>query len=212
MISICPTVTAFSVGEYREQINHIKSFAHRVHLDLMDGDFAPSVSPPLEDVWWPRHFVADIHLMYKRPMDYISQLQHLRPHMVVIHAEAAVHHMHFAAELHKVGIKAGLCLLQDTPVANVAQILHSFDHILIFSGHLGFHGGHADLSITEKIDEVRSHDGDIEIGWDGGITDQNAPALVAAGVTVLNVGGFIQKSADPRAAYKKLQEAVGNPR
>lgn len=208
MVVICPTVTAFDLQTYREQLLQIKPFARRVHLDLMDGDFAPSLSPGLDDIWWPHEMVADIHLMYRRPMDYLPQLIQLRPNMVVVHAEAEVHHMHFAAELHKAGIKAGLCVLQDTPIRNVTQIMHSFDHVLVFSGHLGYHGGHADMGILTKIDEIRANDADIEIGWDGGINDQNAAALVAGGVSVLNVGGYIQKSPDPDVAYRTLEQIV----
>lgn len=208
MVAICPTVTAFDLTVYREQLLQIKPFAKRVHLDLMDGDFAPTVSPELSDIWWPPELVADIHLMYRRPMDHLSQLLRLHPNMVVVHAEAEVHHMHFAAELHKAGIKVGLCVLQDTPIRNVTQIMHSFDHVLIFSGHLGYHGGHADMGILSKIDEIRANDSDIEIGWDGGINDQNADNLVAAGVSVLNVGGFIQKADDPAAAYHTLERIV----
>ena len=47
------------------------------------------------------------------------------------------------------------------------------------------------------------------IGWDGGINADNVVELVRAGVEVLNVGGFIQHSSDPGAAYAKL-EAVTN--
>ncbi len=47
---------------------------------------------------------------------------------------------------------------------------------------------------------------ELEIGWDGGVNDTNAAILVQSGVDVLNVGGFIQKSKDPQAAYNKLCE------
>lgn len=204
MVGICPTVTAYTLEEYRSQINNV-SFANRLHIDLMDGQFAPTQSPPLDQLWLPPHKTCDIHLMYQRPMDYLSQLIKLRPHLVVIHNEAEVHHMHFAAELHKAGIKAGLALLAGTPVEYAEQIMHSFDHILIFSGHLGYHGGEADLSLLDKVHQVRDIHPDAEIGWDGGINKQNARQLVEAGVNVLNVGGYVQRAEDPAAAYATLK-------
>lgn len=207
MADICPTVTAYDLEEYRAQINHV-SFAERLHIDLMDGQFAPTQSPPLEQIWLPPHKTCDIHLMYQKPMDYLPQLIKLRPNMVVIHNEAEVHHMHFAAELHKEGIQAGLALLADTPVSYAEQIMHSFDHVLIFSGHLGYHGGEADLKLLDKVREVRQLHPDVEIGWDGGISDQNAKQLIGAGVDVLNVGGFIQRADDPAAAYATLKALV----
>ena len=118
--------------------------------------------------------------------------------------------MHFAAELHKAGIKTGLALLHDTPVENAYQIMHSFDHILIFSGDLGKHGGHADLTLLDKVKKVRVHHPEAEIAWDGGINDQNAAVLARGGVGVLNVGGFIQRAEDPAAAYTRLLGATAH--
>jgi ribulose-phosphate 3-epimerase len=208
MATICPTITAFDPHEYREQIERVSKFAKRLHIDLMDGVFAPTKSPELERTWWPHHIVADIHLMYQRPMDYLDMLIKLKPHMVIIHNEVDVHHMHFSAELHKHGIKTGLALLAETPEEWAEQIMHSFDHLLIFSGDLGRHGGHADLSLLDKIKKAKAHHPELEISWDGGITDQNAKALVDGGVDVLNVGGFVQKAENPQQAYATLEAVI----
>lgn len=204
MAVICPTVTAYDLDQYAEQINRLKPFAKRVHIDLMDGDFAPTKSPELKDIWWPPEFTVDIHLMYKHPMNYLERLVELKPNLVVVHNEAEVHHMHFAAELHKEGIKTGLAILQDTPVEYAYQIMHSFDHVLVFSGKLGHHGGQTDLGLLDKVHKIREHHEDAEIGWDGGINADNAKALIDGGVDVLNVGGFIQRAPDPTANYQKL--------
>ncbi len=205
MSVICPTVTAYDVEEYSRQLRVASQFAKRIHIDLMDGQFAPTESPSLNEIWLPPHGPAiDIHLMYQEPMAVLHQLVKLKPHMVVIHNEAHVHHMHFVAELHKHDIKVGLAILQETPIEYAYQIMHSFDHVLIFSGKLGHHGGEADLGLLDKVRKVREHHPEAEIGWDGGINDYNAKKLVNAGVDVLNTGGFIQNSSHPEGAYKKL--------
>lgn len=208
MAIICPTVTAFEPHQYRTQMEVLVPFAKRVHIDLMDGKFAPTKSPELERVWWPHEFVADIHLMYQKPMDYIDQLIKLKPHMVVIHNEAEVHHMHFASKLHEAGIKAGLAILRDTPIEYAFQIMHSFDQVLIFSGKLGYHGGEADLGLLDKVRKVRAHHPEAEIAWDGGINNHNAKQLVDGGVDVLNVGGYIAKADKPQEAYAKLEAVI----
>lgn len=208
MAVICPTVTAFDPNGYRKQMEAITPFAKRIHIDLMDGVFAPTKSPDLETIWWPHEIQADIHLMYRKPMDYVEQLIKLRPRMVVIHNEAHVHHMDFAAQLHQHGIEVGLAILHDTPVEYAYQIMHSFDHVLVFSGHLGRHGGEADLGLLDKVQKIREHHPEAEIGWDGGINNENAKQLIEAGVNVLNVGGYIQKSADPAAAYSQLAKLI----
>lgn len=205
---ISPTVLASTEEDFGIQMAHIAPFAERIQIDLMDGEFASPKSIGLDQVWWPHHVKADLHLMYQRPMDYLDQIIHLQPHMVIFHVEAMFHHMHMAAELHKEGILAGLAILPGTPVANIEQIISSFDHLLIFSGNLGHFGGTADLSLLKKIQEAKEHHPDLEFGWDGGVSLENAKLLVDGGVNVLNTGGAIQKADNPHAAYDALVESV----
>lgn len=210
MADICPTVTAYSIAEYSAQLQRVSNITERLHIDLMDGVFAPTKSPDIQDIWLSPGHQNDIHLMYQEPMDVIDALIKLQPSLVIIQNEAHVHHMHFASELHKHGIKVGLALLQDTPTHYAHQIMHSFDHVLVFSGKLGHHGGHADLALLEKVKDIRRHHPEVEIGWDGGVDEHNITELLAAGVDVINVGGFIQKSSDPQAAYATLLAKVEN--
>jgi ribulose-phosphate 3-epimerase len=208
MAVICPTVTAYDPHEYREQLERLLPFAKRLHIDLMDGALAPTKSPPLDQIWLPDEVIADIHLMYQRPMNYLDRLVKLKPHLVVIHYEAEVNHAHFATHLREHGIKAGLAILQPTAVEMITDLMPNFDHVLVFSGDLGHHGGQADLNLLDKVKEVRRRWPQTEISWDGGINDQNAPQLVEAGVDVLNVGGFIQKAGDPEARYNQLTKVT----
>ncbi len=206
MAIICPTVTALDEYDYNEQIKTLKTFARHIHIDLMDGQFAPTKSPDIDHIWWPPEFSADLHVMYQHPMDYIDQLIKLKPRMVIIHNEADVHHMDFAARLHAAGIEAGLAILRDTPADYTFQIVHSFDHVLIFSGNLGYQGGStADLGCLDKARQIKLHHPEVEIGWDGGINRLNASLRMVGGVDILNVGSFIKNADDPRSAYATLE-------
>ncbi len=207
MVIICPTVLASDEVDFARQMQRV-SFADRIQVDLMDGSFASPASVGLDDIWWPAGIVVDIHFMYADPFAHLEQLIKLQPHMVIVHAEASLHHMHFAAELHKEGIEAGLAIVAETPIGNVEQILSSFDHLLIFSGNLGHFGGQADLGLLAKATEAKAHHPDIEIGWDGGVNHLNALQLARGGVDVLNAGGFIQKAESPLHAYETLVQTV----
>jgi len=210
MAIIAPTITAFDEYDYNEQVKTLKGLATHVHIDLMDGVFAPTTSPDLTHVWWPHEWTVDIHLMYQKPMEVIDLLIAKRPRMVIIHNEADVHHMDFAARLHAADIEVGLAVLHDTPIEWAYQIMHSFDHVLVFSGNLGHQGGsEADLGCLDKVAKAREHHPDVEIGWDGGINAINAGVLANGGVDVLNVGGFIMHADDQRAAYESLVSEAG---
>lgn len=205
---ICPTVLAQTEEEYDRQMKKVSVLTRRLQIDLMDGEFASPKSVDLKKAWWPKDVKADIHLMYQRPMDYMPEIIKKRPHMVIFHVEAMFHHMHMAAELHKEGIKAGLAILPETPIKNIEQILSSFDHLLIFSGHLGHFGGKADPTLLKKVQEAKAHHPDLEFGWDGGVNAEIAKTLAEGGINVLNVGGAIQKAADARIAFRELVNSI----
>lgn len=210
MAIICPTVTAESTQEYQEQLARLEPFAGRIHLDFMDGLFTKNTSISLEQATLPNNTAiqVDLHLMYMRPDLYYDQILRLKPDLVILQAEAQGDFIFLAEKLHGANIKVGIALLQSTPVKRIAPAVGYIDHVLIFSGNLGHFGGEADMSLLSKVGEVKSLKPSIEIAWDGGINDQNARQLVDGGVDVLNVGGYIQNSSDPKVAYDFLSSRI----
>lgn len=207
---ICPSVTPSTPDPhiYREQIDRI-SFAERIQIDLMDGEFAPNKNLNPIQVWWPDGVLADIHLMYKRPSEHLETLISLKPHLIILHIESDGNIEEYIRHIKKFGIKAGVALLADTSVAEAHGCIEIADHVMLFAGSLGSFGGVADLSVLQKIPQIRAIRPDIEIGWDGGISSDNIARLVNEGIDVCNVGGFIQRSEDPEGAYRKLSGLLG---
>jgi len=208
MVDICPAILATYPEEYKRQIERIASFATRLHIDIADGKFAPNKTVLASDVWWPGGMRADIHVMYRRPIEIIDTLIALGPQLVIMHAEAEGDFMTLAKQLHYHGIEAGVALLPKTPVDLIKPALSVVDHVMIFGGDLGHYGGQADLSLLEKAKQLRALNKRIEIGWDGGVTEQNIKALVDNGVEVVVSGGYIQKATDAKRAYDTLKETI----
>ena len=211
-VNICPTITTNDPNVYARQVELTLSYAHRIHIDLADGVFTPNRLMNIEDVWWPGGVRADLHVMYERPFDHYQALMALRPQLIIVHAEADGDFLAFAAECHQHGIEVGVALLPETPVEAIQPALGLIDHVLIFSGHLGHFGGHADMSLLGKVQRLRQLKPQVEIGWDGGVNDQNARALALGGVDVLNAGGYLHGALAPKTAYLKLLAEVTDRR
>ena len=205
---ICPTILAEEVHGYRVEITRVLPFASRLHVDLMDGIFAKPKSIGFHDVRRPGHILLDLHVMYQDPTKYAHTIQLMRPHLVVVHAEADGDFVAFADKMHQAGIYVGVAVLPETPVDAIAPALGIIDHALVFSGHLGHYGGVADLSLVSKVHELRALKPELEIGWDGGINPSNIKQLADAGVDVLNVGGYIQHALNATQAYATLKSLV----
>ena len=209
MVDICPTIDAEDVETYRKQVERVVSFTHRVHIDLGDGSFTPNTLVPIDQVWWPGGVRADLHVMYKHPFEHLNSLIALGPQLIIVHAEADGDFMGFVKQVHQHGIEAGVALLQQTPVDTILPALEHIDHVLVFSGNLGHQGGStADLKLLEKVKVIKQVRPNIEVGWDGGVNEQNIGQLVAAGVEVVNVGGYLQHADHPEKAYEILKGAL----
>jgi ribulose-phosphate 3-epimerase len=207
MAIVCPTVTANDPHIFRTQIERIQGFAKRIHVDLADGVFAPKLLD-VSKLWWPEDRTIDVHLMYQRPLYYLEALVALKPSLVIVHAEADGDFSQVVGVLKNAGIKVGVALLATTPVDAILSEISKIDHVLIFSGSLGHFGGNANLDLLNKASKIKSISPDIELGWDGGINEDNAKMLVKGGVNVLDVGGFIQRADNPIDAYAKLNLAI----
>lgn len=209
MTRICPTVLAGDPHAFRQQMERIAPFAERVQIDLSDGVFAPIKTVGIEHVWWLHSVIADIHLMYKEPAKYIDKLIKLDPHLVIIHAEAEGDFPSIADRLHEAQIHVGVALMPDTSVDVITPVIDKIDHVLVFAGELGKFGGKPQLAdYVGKLQQLGSFYPGVEIGWDGGITDENVREIRDMGVDVLNVGGYIQHAEDPAAAYQKLTSLI----
>lgn len=206
--SICPAILAPNADEFRKQIERVTPAAVRLHIDLSDGEFTPSKTVRIDEVWWPGGMHADLHVMYKKPFDHATMLLDLRPQLIIVHAEAEGDFLAFAERAHRQGVEVGVALQPQTAVSVIKPALKHIDHILIFSGDLGSFGGKANLSHLSKVAELRELKPQLEIGWDGGVSADNARQLVEGGVDVLNSGGFIQKAEDPFVAFQLLVTAV----
>ncbi|HEV2412490.1 MAG TPA: hypothetical protein VGS28_01635 [Candidatus Saccharimonadales bacterium] len=204
MASVCPTITVKTPEQYATQLKQVVDFAERIHIDLADGQFAPTRLLAPERIYFPSDIMSDIHVMYAQPESIRMTVISLRPHMVIFHAESEGNVLELMREVKAAGIKAGLALLPQTLPEEIKHLIDLADHVLLFGGHLGYQGGEADLSLLNKVIAVRALKDDVEIGWDGGVNDENAAQIVEAGVDVLNVGSYIQESSNPKERYETL--------
>lgn len=201
---IAPAVLAETTDQFKQIMEKIHQLADRVHIDIADGEFAPTFTIGATEAWWPEGWHADIHAMVARPSEYVDQLIALRADLIIFHAEVQEDLLPVIQKVKAAGMKVGIALQRQTVPSTVAALIQAVDHVMIFSGDLGHYGGTASLMQLEKVRLIRAIKPEVEIGWDGGVTLDNAFGLTQGGVDVLNIGGTIEKSADPAATYNAL--------
>ena len=150
-VSIVPAILTDNKQEFREQVEKINVFTRRVQIDVTDGVFTPAITLDVTNVWWPKNWEADLHLMAARPSEHIDTVLKLNPSLCILHAEANEDLLPIFQKLKEAGIKVGVALLPSTYPGSVKHYIDIADHVLIFAGQLGAQGGEADLMQMEKI-------------------------------------------------------------
>ena len=203
-VSIVPAILTDNKVEYRTQVERINTFTRRVQIDVTDGVFAPTATLDVTNVWWPKNWDADLHLMAARPSEHLDTILKLSPSLCILHAEASEDLLPIFASLKEAGIKTGLALIPSTFPGSVKHYIDVVDHVLIFAGQLGVQGSPADMMQMEKIPLIRNMKPEVEIGWDGGVNMLNVRALAHADLDIINVGSAIAKAENPAMVFQQM--------
>lgn len=208
MSVIVPTVLAPTPEDYKASLERVHTFVTRVHVDFSDGTLAPTPTIGSNQIWWPKEWQIDVHAMVADPARHVNALIALQPTLIIFHAEVKTDLITVLQKVKASGIKAGVALQRPTVPSDISAVLSAVDHVTVFSGNLGQYGGTASLMQLEKVRLIKNINAGVEIGWDGGVTVENAFSLAQGGVDVMYVGSAIQKASDPKAAYDSLVKEV----
>ena len=215
---IAPSMLAADFSNLAHDIALVnQSDADWFHLDVMDGVFVPNISfgmPVIKSMAKHTTKPLDVHLMIVEPDRYIQTFADLGADVLTVHVEACTHLHRSLQSIKAAGMKAGVALNPHTPVASLSHIIADIDLVCLMSVNPGF-GGQSFIEATyEKVRELRTLIDENKAGTlieiDGGVTDQNASQLVAAGADVLVAGSYVFSASDPTATIANLSAQVNS--
>ena len=215
---IAPSMLAADFSNLAHDIAVVnQSDADWFHLDVMDGVFVPNISfgmPVIKSMVKHTTKPLDVHLMIVEPDRYIQTFADLGADVLTVHVEACTHLHRSLQSIKAKGMKAGVALNPHTPVASLSHIIADINLVCLMSVNPGF-GGQSFIEATyEKVRELRTLIDENKVSTlieiDGGVTNQNASQLVAAGADVLVAGSYVFSASDPTATIANLSAQVNS--
>lgn len=211
---IAPSMLSADFGRVNEVCAMLDSSrADRIHLDILDGVFAPNISfgfPVCEAIAAASRKPLDIHLMIVHPENYIERFAALKgAGYISVHIEACGRNLrNVLRQIRSFGLKAGVAINPETPVESLIEYFGQFDFAMVMGVNPGYSGQKYIPQTLERVSIISemasAADASFFIEVDGGVGKSNIDALQAAGATVFVTGSSAFTAPDPVLAIAEL--------
>ena len=187
-----------------------------LHLDVMDGNFVPSISfgmPFIASLRKYKNFIFDVHMMVEEPDRYVEDMKKAGADMLSVHVEACRHLDRTVEHIKSLGMKAGAVLNPATPVDVLKDVLPILDFVLLMSVNPGFGGQKYIPYVSNKIRQLAKLKEELNpellIQVDGGVNENTVKEVIAAGADYV-VAGSAVFNGDIRANVGNLKKLMNS--
>ncbi len=207
---ILPGILEKEWASIEERLELARPFAKAIHIDLLDGKFAPNTSflDPKPFAKYKDTFLLELHMMVHEPIDYLQAFAEAGFRRFIGHVEQMSDQEAFVSKAQRYG-EAMLGIDAKTPVAAITVPEIDLDGILVMTVNAGF--SHQQF-MPECLEKVRFlvEKTEIPIAVDGGINDTTITQAFSAGASHFVSTNFIFVKGEPETQFQILQKLLAS--
>ncbi len=215
-VEVEPSLYAADFAKLGEQIDVLVGAGVRVfHVDVGDGHFVepvtfgPIVLASISERVHCQGGIFDVHLMTETPQQHFAAVAAAGGDSVTVHYEACDDLEAVVRAAREQELQIGLAFKPETSVETAAAAAEGFDLVLCMSIEPGYSGQSFMPDAFGRIRRLRELLGPGRyIQVDGGIDEDNARSVHAAGADLLVAGSAIFGQEDLPRAYRRLVQAL----
>ncbi len=196
--------------EIEGRIQIIKPLAKTIHIDVVDGVFAPNItfSDASKFSNTTKDFLFEVHLMVNDPINQLKAWADAGFRRFIGQVEKMPDPIEFIAQGQLLG-EVGLAIDGPTGLDVIKNInLNDLDCLLIMTIKAGFSGQEFKGEMLEKVRQIREKYPYLPIEVDGGINETTIVEAKNAGANRFVTTSAIYESDSPEEEFKKLTSRV----
>ena len=208
---IAPSILSADFNHLEEEILKVqKAGVHQLHVDVMDGHFAPQITFGAWLVSRLKKMTTlplDVQLMIENPEKHLESFAKAGANSIGVHFEAVKDPRLILKEIKSMGVLAGLAVKPQTSVEKIFPFLKDMDFALVMTVEPGFSGQKMIKNSTSKIKKIKNEAQKIGktilVEVDGGVNLETVQFVKEADILV--AGHAIFKSDNYAQAIQGLQ-------